>query len=122
MSSPEKKIDVDLVISDVIVPDLAKLNEDLEISWKVTNQGKDTTSDESWHDNVFLSTDKFLGWGDYFVAKETHQKILQPSASYSVTTKGNIPNQYFLDYDLITKIDPNKDYYLIFKTDNRISG
>jgi hypothetical protein len=65
MYSPNKSPDVDLIISDVNVPDLVKLNEDLQIDWTVTNQGKEATTTDFWYDNVYLSSDKDVDCSDY---------------------------------------------------------
>ncbi len=47
-----------------------------------------------------------------------HQGIIEPSASYTNSKKFQIPNRYSADLDWIIDIDLNKNYYLIFSTDD----
>ncbi len=82
----------DLVISSASVPATATLNQNLDISWTVTNSGNLDAIYFS-QDQVYISTDEFLG-GDIQLANfGTNQyRPLPVGESYTVSGTVNIAN------------------------------
>jgi hypothetical protein len=128
-----KSEDVDLTFSEINVPKVVKLNEPFTIDRTVINQGNSKTSSQKWIDNVYLSTDKnidiiydyWVGYYDYVANTTTIDRPLDSSESYTLSDRVTIPSSYLVGEDIFyyepmeyRHIDPNLDWYLLFKTDN----
>ncbi len=122
MSSAKPNSDVDLVVSNVTFPQIAKLDEIIPISWTVTNQGKDAIavakSSRSWYDTVYLSLDKKLDASDRSIAYNQYKKNVGSSENYTFEQTAWIAPSYYTGFvDEYRDRDPKKNYYLIFETD-----
>ncbi len=63
-----EKYEVDLNISSSNIPVVGVLGEEIEVSWTVTNQGKNTiTSSDSWYDHIYISDDEYLDKSDILI-------------------------------------------------------
>lgn len=99
--------DVDLVVANIDAPAIAKMGQNITVSWTVTNQGQETSS-TPWYDRVYLSSDGILdGVNDIYLANVYVPQPLAGGASYTLSQNLRVP----------TYIDPNKNWVVIVKTD-----
>ncbi|WP_198648553.1 CARDB domain-containing protein, partial [Cyanothece sp. BG0011] len=97
----------DLIISDATAPSRGVSNQEINVSWTVTNQGE-VAAPADWFDYVYLSTDDTIGgFGDIFITSESisPQTPLAPEGNYTIDRSLTLPN-----------VNPG-DYYLIFRAD-----
>ena len=108
----------DLIISEVTAPQTGIVGGQIQVTWKVTNQGTvDAPTD--WYDDVYLSSDQWLNYSyyyysdDIFLGREsiTTQTPLAPNGSYSITKTFTLPNTGIYYNNLL------ENSYLIFATD-----
>ncbi len=86
--------DVDLVVSDVTIPERVTWGQSgVDISWKVTNLGLDE-SRNSWYDVIYLSNDSEFDSSDTRIASKWNSSRLSYKESYDVSTKIRIPSGY----------------------------
>ncbi|MDZ4254036.1 MAG: CARDB domain-containing protein, partial [Sulfuritalea sp.] len=104
----------DLVTSDVVAPDQASYGSTIEVRYKVTNSGSDTTRGDSatlnsWTDTVWLARDRrYPGAykGDILLGSFTHVGKLDVGADYLGTLQVRIPDNA-----------QSGDYYISVLTD-----
>jgi subtilase family serine protease len=100
----------DLVTSDVVAPDQAVYGSNIEVRYKVTNKGSDTTRGEaattkSWTDTVWLSRNKLQPGaykGDILLGSFTHVGNLAVGEDYLGTVEVSIPNDVLTGSYFIT--------------------
>jgi hypothetical protein len=92
--------DVDLVTSVVSTPRVATAGSQIDLSWKVTNQGTETTDAPYWFDYVLLSTDTVVDFLTFPDPSDTTITLYNPTEkiplaageSYTVNQSGTIPD------------------------------
>jgi Leucine-rich repeat (LRR) protein len=91
----------DLVLTSVEVPSAISSQQEIAVSWTVTNQGDgeaasgggDPAGGGGWEDAVFLSTDDvFQDWSDFHLMGYHRDTPLPPGASYTGGGRIWIPN------------------------------
>ncbi|MFM6480849.1 MAG: CARDB domain-containing protein, partial [Microcystis panniformis] len=105
----------DLIISEVTAPQTGIVGGQIQVTWKVTNQGTvDAPAD--WYDQVYLSSNQSLDpyyYDDISLGTESiaTQTPLAPDGSYSITKTFTLPNtgNYYNNLP--------ENSYLIFATD-----
>lgn len=102
----------DFVVSSVSAPLVAFSGELTSVSWIVRNQGSGTNNNQqSWIDDVWLSTDPTLGANDVLLGSFARQGILAPGASYSQTVNVRLPVGISGNYYFIVRTDANNQVY-----------
>ncbi|MBW4676963.1 MAG: type I secretion C-terminal target domain-containing protein [Desmonostoc geniculatum HA4340-LM1] len=98
--------DADLIVSFITAPLSVSLGQIIPISWKVTNQGTDSTFGD-WFDGVYASDDQFLDNSDTYITQEwvAGNTNLAPGSSYTINRDVFFPT---------TKVG---DRYLLFVAD-----
>ncbi len=82
----------DLQVTSVVAPSQAFSGQPFTLSWTVTNEGTGNTIDETWFDQVWMSTDNDLNTSmDTFLGSFSHIGTLDPTESYSVTETVDLP-------------------------------
>ncbi len=103
----------DLRIDSLQIPASAKSGETVPISFTVQNVGNRQTRVGSWTDRVFISKDASLDSNDFELLSVSHNSLLNPGASYTVSTSVRLPDGiggtfYILAYtDSAAYRDPN---------------
>jgi subtilase family serine protease len=102
----------DFVVSSVSAPLVAFSGEINSVSWIVRNQGSGTNNaQQSWIDDVWLSTDPTLGENDVLLGSFPRQGTLAPGASYSQTANVRLPVGIQGSYYFIVRTDANSQVY-----------
>ncbi|MBX9255662.1 type I secretion C-terminal target domain-containing protein [Desmonostoc muscorum CCALA 125] len=98
--------DVDLVVTSAQTSTTATLDENISLSWTVTNQGTNTAFAD-WYDTVYISDDQFLDSSDTYITQEwvAVNTPLAPGSSYTINRNISFPT---------TKVG---DRYLLFVAD-----
>ncbi|MCF2150645.1 type I secretion C-terminal target domain-containing protein [Desmonostoc muscorum LEGE 12446] len=100
--------DIDLIISSVVAPLDAFINQTIPVSWRVTNLGTDSALN-NWYDEVYVSDDQFLDSSDTYLTIRFTQGNNTPLASGgSYTATQNI----YINPNIATG-----NRYLLFVTD-----
>ena len=103
--------DVDLVVSDLIVPESAVVGDQIEITATITNLGTETANGNNgrWFDDIRLSTDPVFDFGDSRLADVSIQDELPLAGgeSYTFTQLVTIPNNAL-----------SGSLYVVYRTDN----
>ena len=101
---------LDLLITQISIPSTAQTGGVLTVDWSVRNTGEVVTNVNYWYDDVFLSTDPFLGAGDIYLGGKLRSGELNPGATYNATADFTLPS------DL-----PATSYYVIVRADRPAS-
>lgn len=96
---------VDLVVTNVIVPDSAQSGQVITVSWTVENNGQAVTLPNSWFDAVYLSADSVLGGNDTRLDDWTIFGPLAVGNNYSQSRTVTLPNGASGDYYLLAVTD-----------------
>ena len=98
----------DLTITQTNVPTIAALDENIEVSWTVTNVGMGITTANNWYDHVYLSDDENFDSSDIFLTSRSTSSDtpLEAGDSYTVNQNLTIPTRAEIG-----------DRYLLFVTD-----
>ena len=107
----------DLVVSSVTAPATATVGQSISVSWTVTNQGTGTTQ-KSWTDAPFLSTDAVCCAGDTGLGSWGSVSTLGSGASYTRTATITVPNVAAGNYYLIVRADYWNVLYEVSETNN----
>ena len=100
----------DLVVVSATGPASAAINETVEVSWTVQNQGNEPISG-TLYDGIYLSrrTYSWSPWTDYDIHQEviSPPDALEPDESYTITLNVTLPNQnlYIYEWALRFKAD-----------------
>jgi uncharacterized repeat protein (TIGR01451 family) len=97
----------DLVVQLREAPSVAETLEEITVTWTVTNDGYNATSNNDWYDALYLSHDQVLDEYDTRVVEQVHYGTLEPGEVYTATATFKI-NRLL-----------EGDYYWIVETDNR---
>lgn len=84
----------DLVVSGVNIPATASSSNPFPVSWSVINQGANAPVENSWYDNVYISTiDTFDSQAIKIGSKaKQNGNSLQPFQNYNATLNPTLPN------------------------------
>ena len=110
---PIELTSVNLTVSDTASPSEAVVNDTVDVSWTVTNEGNGVTSAHRWDDYVYLSSDENYDENDtQLISKITEETYpdIEPGNSYTASSSISLPN-----------VEAG-DYYLIFYTNNSPSS
>ena len=105
--------DVDLDITSVTAPAIAKASQNIEVSWTVTNQGTEATTADSWFDDVYFSEDEVFDFSDTFLTSNLtfDETPIAAGASYQVTNNFSLPRNLLGDGYLLLMTDVFDDQY-----------
>jgi subtilase family serine protease len=106
---------VDLIITDVKVPDTLFVGDPIEIEWSTENHSQVALAAELT-DAIYLSSDSLLDPGDIIITTVKQQLILPPQMQ--AHHRSFLPYEYYSN--IISDILPGavpSDYYVIVKTD-----
>jgi subtilase family serine protease len=84
----------DLVVHDVVAPNLVIGDAEIPVQFTVTNLGSGATNVDSWIDTIWLTRDRnrpHPGHGDLLLKSLTHTGILEREAGYDVVATVRIP-------------------------------
>jgi CARDB len=82
--------ELDLIVSSVTANPSAKLNDSINISWTVSNQGDGFVSLNNWYDSIYISSDQILDKNDTFVSKFSADEKTPLTIEGSYTFSQNI--------------------------------
>ena len=102
----------DLAVTDAVAPAVASLNQSIELSWTVANQGEGTAA-ANWYDYIYLSQDNVLDDGDLRIRNRWtgSNTPLAAGESYTANTSATIPDSVVAgDYYLLFAADGNYNY------------
>ena len=91
------------MVSNIVAPIEALSNQNIEITWSVTNQGTSPASG-TWNDYVFLSTDNQFG-GDQFYGSFEFQGSIAPGETIVRTQTIALPRVISGDHYVIVQTD-----------------
>ncbi|MCA9169875.1 MAG: hypothetical protein KDB23_19505, partial [Planctomycetales bacterium] len=96
-----QKPTVDLRVNAVVGPDAVQTGATLDVTWRVVNEGRETTTTDRWSDRVWLSTDETRSVDDVLLGTVAHQGLLAVGVSYTETSTFNVPpnlaaGQYYI--------------------------
>ncbi|NJO98796.1 MAG: hypothetical protein HC764_24655, partial [Pleurocapsa sp. CRU_1_2] len=103
-----------LIVSNTSSPAEAVVNDTINVSWTVTNEGNGQTSAYQWYDYVYLSSDANYDENDtQLISKVTEGAYpnIEPGNSYTSNSNIYIPNKEAGDYYLIFYTNNNSYYY-----------
>ena len=95
----------DLIVDAITVPNTGFIGDNINVTWRVRNDGTATTMATTWVDRVFLSNDSIPG-GDILLGNATHNGSLDSNGSYTMTQTFLVPAGV-----------PEGNYFVIVKTD-----
>ncbi|BBD63171.1 YD repeat-containing protein (plasmid) [Nostoc sp. HK-01] len=97
----------DLIVSAATTPQIGVLNQTINVSWTVTNQGN-VAANADWYDSIYISNDQIFDSSDRYLTSRWagSNTPLAAGASYNATENITLPN---------TDIG---DRYLLFVADN----
>ena len=81
----------DLRVTAVAPSSSAFSGQSTTVSWTVTNEGEGDTRSTSWTDWIYMSADRELGAGDYFLERVGHGGALGPGESYTANKSVTLP-------------------------------
>ena len=113
----------DLEVTQATAPTKITLGEEVEVSWTVANRGEAETLDRSWSDQIYLSSDPYLDNDDIYLGQEYIYETLAAGESYtesryiSIAASGGGYGGGGYGSEDPNSIDPDRDWYLLFVTD-----
>lgn len=82
----------DLVVTSLAVPSSAKAEEQVEVTWIVSNAGQNDTAAAQWNDKVYLSADNQLNTrADVLLGTFPHSGVIVPAGSYTQRQTVTLP-------------------------------
>jgi WD40 repeat protein len=105
LASPITIANPDLVPTQLLGPNNATSQEQIQVSWTVQNNGSGVAT-PSWRDSFYLSTDDIYDSSDVYIRYFTVSSTLQAGDSYTM-------NQQTITLPSVS----NGDYYLFVRTD-----
>ncbi|MEZ6137702.1 MAG: CARDB domain-containing protein [Pirellulaceae bacterium] len=99
----------DLQVTSVAATPVSLASEDnLSVTWTVTNAGSVPTETNYWNDQIYLSTDQVLGFGeDILLGTVLHSNIIAAGANYTMTRSVKLPFEVTGNYYVIVLADAN---------------
>jgi hypothetical protein len=94
----------DLIVSSITSPDSVISGHDINVSWKVKNNGSNPASG-TMYDNIYLSTDQIQDGSDLLLASVYHPITLAPTSQSSMSKTLNVSGV------------PLGNYYVLVATD-----
>lgn len=111
-----------LVVSDVVVPDMGVPGEELVVSWEIQNTGLNTVKGFMF-DAVYLSADTVWQVSDPLLGVELRNVDLAPGASFSIDKKVDLAEIFLADAagNITGEFPglPPGEYHAIVRTDIR---
>ena len=101
----------DLVVDAVSHAGTGISGQNLDVAWRVRNQGIVTTSSSVWQDRVFLSTDSALDGSDTVLGTVTHYGGLQVDGDYTGYASVTLPDRVEGDFYLLVQADVGGSVY-----------
>jgi len=112
----------DLVVTNIINPDKASVNETITIEWNVKNQGPGAPFETGWYDCVYLSQDSTYNPDSVIKLKSFYrQGPLEPDSLYTIQAEIKIPSKIFGKYYIFVKTDYNNQVFEHTYEDNNVS-
>ncbi|MDZ4848231.1 MAG: CARDB domain-containing protein [Pirellulaceae bacterium] len=109
---------VTLITADQIVESGGTIN----VSWSVKNDSSASTNVSNWYDEIYLSSNQMIEYGDILLGAVQHSNTLQPNEQYSDTRRFSMPNELVGDFFIILRTDSS---YLVYEdsgeTNNELS-
>ncbi len=99
----------DLQVTAVSATPVSLASQDnLSVTWTVTNAGSVPTETSYWYDQIYLSADPVLGFGsDTLLGTVQHSNIVAPGTDYTLTRSVVLPFEVTGDYYIIVVADTN---------------
>jgi len=120
----ERSIPIILTVPDLVpialsAPASAYSGDQIELSWKVENQGTvEIPSPSSWNDNLYLSADTTLDPGDILMGSFSKSMGMAPGTSYTQTRSVSLPCELAGTYYLILRTDAQNNIAETDETNN----
>jgi len=112
----------DLQVTSWTIPSTGTSGQPMTISYTVKNTGTGKTTNGSWVDKVYLSTDYTLDNSDQAIGSKTHYGNLDPDSSYSVSVDYTIPSNKVGNFIVIIKTDVANVEFEHTKENNNIAS
>ncbi len=100
----------DLEVDQVTAPTTAIAATTIPISWRGKNTGVGVTNVDYWYDQVYLSTDQVLNYGDTPIGTIYHSGVLGVGENYTGNASVTIPTNIAGDFYVIVKTDDSAAY------------
>jgi hypothetical protein len=102
----------DLIVSDIIVPDLVLSGNSVYINYIITNHGDGPVKDTMWYDQVYLSDSSIWGEGDMVeLGSFKHSGTLEKDSSYNQSAQIEIPPYISGNYYIFVTTDIENHVY-----------
>jgi subtilase family serine protease len=112
-----------LRVSSVTPPATAFSEEQILVSWTVTNDGSGATSADAWYDRVYLSADATYDATDQLLGTVINPSYLGAGESYSSSLAAVLPQGIQGDYFVLVEVDAtNRVNELAGEGDNRTTS
>ncbi len=96
----------DLAVSNIaFTPANPTLNQDVTVTYNVTNLGTVATTAGSWTDSVYLSTDAVVDANAVLLGRATHSGDLPAQAQYTGSLTAAVPGLLVGSYHVIVVVD-----------------
>ncbi|MCL1475465.1 CARDB domain-containing protein [Argonema antarcticum] len=99
----------DLVVSNITAPQEALSGQQIEISWRLTNQGN-TAATGTWNDYIYLSSDSTVGT-DRYITTFPFTGTIAAGESIERRQLITVPNELTGDYRIV--VSTNKDSQIV---------
>ncbi len=110
----------DLVVEAVAAPTHSLSGEEIQVSWRVRNQGTEATNSTTWRDAIFLSEDEILSDGDTLLAIITHEGAIARDRTYTRTAGVELPDGISGDYYILVSTDRDNRVYEYLLAGNNV--
>jgi hypothetical protein len=101
----------DLKFNAWTIPSTGTSGQPVKIVWEVKNDGNGATTQNSWIDRAYLSTDFVLDGSDYLLGSKTHIGNLAIAGKYKDSAEFTVPSTYSGNYIIILKTDETNLVY-----------
>jgi len=109
----------DLILEAITVPSESLSGEEIEIIWRVRNQGTHATNSANWLDSIYLSSDQLLDSDDTQLGLISHTGAIAPDRTYTNTARVELPDGISGDYYILVKADEEDGVYeYLFENNN----
>ena len=109
----------DLIVEAITVPSSSLSGEEIEVIWRVRNQGTDATNRVSWLDSIYLSSDEVLDTFDTQLGLISHSGAIAADRTYINTARVELPDGISGDYYILVRADQEDGVYeYLFEENN----
>lgn len=108
----------DLIVTEISVLSSASTQQQVEVSWLVSNQGNGNILQRSWYDDLYLSADDKLDDSDTRLGKYPGGEKLLAGGSCTISVTFRVPKVPAGSYYLIVIADCDNNIYETDESNN----